>query len=244
MATPTGGAFDGSKASAHEYVSVFGRGDATTTRETVWGQDATDYPFPMSAQRIRIKAGGNANDTAAGTGARLIRIDGLDANLDEISEFIATAGASASAWSTNTFFRINNCVVATCGAYGGANEGEILVENETDLNVIADIEADEGRAAQAVYTVPNGMTAQLVRVLFHVEGNKSCTFRIHVRAGADTVTAPFTADIKSYEIDQLLGDLALSPAPNLIPGKADIWITAQMTSGTASVFCNMAFRTY
>ena len=57
-------------------------------------------PQPGGEQRLRIRAGGNAADTATGSGARSVRLSGLDADGAEIVETIATAGAGASALST------------------------------------------------------------------------------------------------------------------------------------------------
>lgn len=47
-------------------------------------------PTSTSATTLRIKAGGNANDDAAGTGAREVTLEGLDENFELASEAVAT----------------------------------------------------------------------------------------------------------------------------------------------------------
>lgn len=53
-------------------------------------------PQVGSETALRIKAGGNANDAAAGLGARLVRIEGVNALGEYISEDVATNGTGTA----------------------------------------------------------------------------------------------------------------------------------------------------
>jgi len=90
-------------------------------------------PQVGSATALRIKAGGNAADTAAGAGARSIRLTGIHANGDEATEIIATAGASASVPTNAQLIRLYEAAVVNSGTYGtqaaGSHVGNITIEN-------------------------------------------------------------------------------------------------------------------
>ena len=64
----------------HSTVIVFGYNpDVDTTEESVWPDGGT-IPHPTSASVLKISSS-SANDTAAGTGARTVYIEGLDGKL-------------------------------------------------------------------------------------------------------------------------------------------------------------------
>lgn len=78
---------------------------------------------------LRVKAGGNANDTALGSGAQSVRFTGVsDTTGLLVTEEVATAGASASAWTTNIFRGMVNIEVSAAGASGN-NEGVLTIED-------------------------------------------------------------------------------------------------------------------
>lgn len=104
-------------------VRKFGRNPAIPTSwEPIWGVSSPVLPTLTTAKTIRVKAGGNANDSAAGTGAQQIHVIGLDANFDPIEEDIETNGTSASASTAQEFIRVHRIFVNRVGTYGGAND--------------------------------------------------------------------------------------------------------------------------
>jgi len=90
---------------------------------------------PAAATTLRIKAGGDALDTAAGAGAREVTLQGIDELGNEVTESLATAGASASAVTTNKFIRLYRAWVSSVGRYGtmaaGGHEDDIVIEKGT-----------------------------------------------------------------------------------------------------------------
>lgn len=162
--------------------------DIFTSWEHVWNAGGL-YPFQTSPCAVRIKAGGNAADDASGIGARSVTIAGLDGNWDRVSETIATAGASASTYTTQTFIRVCKAYVASAGTYGDNNIGAITIENAA-ADVLAVIGADNGESATGLYSVPNGFKAFLLGLGLEMESNKVVSAQLLRRENADDVTGP------------------------------------------------------
>jgi len=120
-----------------EVTHRFGMATVGTTFVPIADGLAYRTPQAGSATALRIKAGGNANDTAAGTGARSVRLTGLNATGVVVSETIATAGASASAATTATFIRLFDAEVVDSGTYGtqdaGSHAADIVIDFDDDL---------------------------------------------------------------------------------------------------------------
>lgn len=126
--------------------------------------------FPSSAVAIRVLSN-NANDDAAGSGARTVRVEGLDANGAEVSETVSLVGSSYSSYTTQTFLRVNKLVVATAGTDFGVNYGP-LTAYDSGLNAHRNIGYAESSTPGATYgasvsedgcyAVPAGYTAYVV----------------------------------------------------------------------------------
>lgn len=114
----------------------------------------TLYASPTVAQTVRIRAGGNANDTFAGTGAQRIRITGLNAKGQFVSENLITAGAAASSLTSNAYQRINSIQVIQTGT-SLSNVGAIQLESPSGpVTNVSYIAAGQGRSQTAFFSVP------------------------------------------------------------------------------------------
>lgn len=182
-----------------------------------------------AATAVRIKAGGDAADTAAGAGARSVTIVGLDGNGNEVSETVATAGASASAVTENTFLRVYRAYLTTSGAYTGSNTGNIVVENGSGGTDLIQITAGQGQSQFCGYTIPAGFNAYVVGLEVNVDGKKPADIAIYTRAGITATSAPFAPKRLRHYIDGAAGSLYLSPkSPLITTGEmTDIWVEAQ-----------------
>ncbi len=141
-------------------VIKFGRiaGTAATTIEII----APFVPtFLTAASTLRIRAGGNADDSSAGIGAQAVKIIGVDSNYNEIEEYITTNGTSASAATNKAFLRVFHCHAARVGS-NEVNVGDMTLEAVTGLSVQSKVIAGDGQSAQLFYTVPKGYTALVV----------------------------------------------------------------------------------
>lgn len=221
----------------HSLVHKFGRNDAVPNGSfafvTLLGQAA----FPLTAATtVRVKAG-DAADTAAGAGAREITVQGIDSNLDEVSEAIATAGASASSATTASFWRVHRAWVSSVGTYEAANTGAVVIENSAGGTDIIQLAAGEGQTQDAVFSIPSGKTGYLASVHVTTDSAKPVDIRCFVRNNLDDTSAPMDAKRIKLYWDGIATPMDYRPySPELsIDEKADIWFEAQAGAGGGEV---------
>lgn len=116
------------------------------------------YPTVAKTMEILSASGG---DTGAGIGARTVYVEGLDNNLDPITE-IATMNGTTPVTLTNTYKRMNRAAAVTAGSYE-TNIGNISMRIQAATTVGAFIRANDGQTQQAMYTVPHGKSALFVK---------------------------------------------------------------------------------
>jgi len=152
--------------------------DAKDVFQSCWGPGGL-YPFPATAQLIRVKAGGNAADDQGGTGAEAIVVEGLDADWNQISDTLGTFGASVGPVSQIAFLRVSRVYVIATGSTQ-TNVGNIDIENVLGVT-LGHIEAGFGQSQMAQFTVPAGHTAFLTRIQVSVDAkvDKNGSARLH-----------------------------------------------------------------
>lgn len=191
--------------------------------------------FLTSAEKVRIKSGGNSTDDISGTGARSIEFFGLDDNFNMVLETVNTAGSSASLSTVSNYIRLFTARVINSGTYSsgldGSNDDDITIETENgvELGVIL---SERGITQSSVRTIPAGYTGFLVSLSARVDGDKTGTISIWGRGKADIVVAPFGARVLLGRIPNIVGrkEKALKTFPP-IQEKTDIWATAIKTEG-------------
>jgi hypothetical protein len=192
-----------------------------------------------AATTVRVKAGGNANDTAAGSGARTVTVVGLNSSWVETSDVLTLAGASASAAGVVSFIRIYRAYVETSGTYAtlgaGANTGQITIENSGGGTDLLDIAAGFGQTQYAAYTIPAGKTGYLVNASATVESVKPMNLSLFQRRSADDVTSPYSAKRLVMTFAGLTG-YAQRSFTNFypsFPARTDLWWEVNNPGGTA-----------
>ena len=152
----------------HRNVTVFGfNGDVDTTQVTVWPLPSL-ITFPADALQMTVSST-NANDTAAGTGARTVVVQGVDANYNEVTETVALNGQTAVTMSAS-LLRVNYAYVATAGS-GNSAAGDIYIGTGTvtagvPATTYDIIKFDYNVTTTGSYTVPAGYTAYVSQGLF------------------------------------------------------------------------------
>lgn len=205
----------------------------TAAFEVLWSPGGSYTGFLTAASAVRIKAGGNANDTAAGSGARTIRVFGLDQNWNEAYEDITTAGASASSSTTTTFIRVYRAFVTSVGSYGGINAGNIDIET-TGGALVARVPAATGQTRMAIYTVPRAHTAYLSVLRLSVFGGKTASVEFNIRGNAnDTSTYSPHRIISQWDGLDSVVQFSADP-PFIFPEYTDIWLTAKADGGVST----------
>jgi hypothetical protein len=152
----------------HRNVTVFGfNPDVDTTEVSIWPHTGI-ISRPASAVNMKVSSS-SANDTAAGSGARTVVIQGLDASFNEVTETVTLNGQTAVTMST-AMVRINYAYVATAGSSLSA-EGDIYIGTGTvtsgvPATVYNLIKLNYNNTVTGHYTVPAGHTAYIVQGLF------------------------------------------------------------------------------
>lgn len=215
------------------------------TSRDIWHGSSALYPGWLTApERLRIKAGGNANDTANGTGARSVILEPHDANFvwqDDESVRLATNGASASAFTSGSFLRCVRAFVDTSGTYAngsnsGTNAGLITIETESGIEVAA-IDVGDGQAEMSMFTVPAGYSLWLASVALQVDSGQAASLQMFYRERANVVTAPFSARRSAFTVTGVQGPSVIPLDYQLyFPEKTDLWwrATAGANNTTAS----------
>lgn len=132
--------------------------DTGTVPEDIVGNGGQAYlPSSATAAASVNIASSSTADTAAGTGARTIRIEGLTTDYVPFTEDV-TLNGTTNVNPTNDIFRINRAYVLTAGS-GGTNAGTITIADGS--GTFTTILAGEGSSLYAVYTVPAGHVGYL-----------------------------------------------------------------------------------
>lgn len=151
--------------SGYDFMSKFGyNASVGTSEEPIWAESGVSYTYPTSARAMTVSSA-NANDTAAGTGARTVYVEGLDGDYLVVSE-TATLNGQTAVNLVNTYLRVYRCYVVTAGS-GGKNAGIVYVGYGTvtsgkPATVQASIVAGTNQTLQSLYTIPAGKTGYLV----------------------------------------------------------------------------------
>ena len=206
-------------------------------------------PQVSAATTLRIKAGGNTNDTAEGLGAREITLEGLDENFDLVSESIATNGSSASTATTATFTRLFRAYVSSVGTYASATAGshyaDIVIENSAGTEDWATISDDIGfpiaQSEIGSYSVPRNYTAYVFLDDFIIDTSKTSDLIFFHRGGINETAAPYTS-MRAKAVFAGIGQEVVTLQGKTIPfgpftGPCDIGFMAKVNTSTASVTC-------
>jgi hypothetical protein len=159
--------------------------DVDDALETVWSKGGL-YAYLSSATALYISSS-STDDTVAGTGARTVKVSGLDSNYDEVSVTVDMDGQSGV--SLGTFIRVNRIEVLTAGS-GGANAGNLHVGSEASPTIgvpattYAYVTAGDNQTLMALWTVPRNYTAYVTQTDITVattQNNKYCTVSLVAR---------------------------------------------------------------
>ena len=220
----------------HRTVTVFGyNGDVDTSEVTVWPLPSI-ITHPAAALQMKVSST-SADDTSAGTGARTVVIQGLDANYVEISETV-TLNGQTEVLTAQSFLRINYAYVATAGSTNSA-AGDIYFGTGTvtagvPATVYNIIKYDFNNTVTGHYTVPAGYTGYLSQGLFSA-GQASGSTQVRGRlltTGLDDIRR--TAAVTT--VNNGVADYVFE-YPLRIPEKTDIEATGIGSANNNGVSC-------
>jgi hypothetical protein len=222
---------------------TFGFNDAVPngTFADIWAYGPTDptYNWPTTTESFRIAAGGDANDTAAGTGAREITMRFLDGTGNIVEEAVATNGISASLGTATAGRRILSAWVSKVGTYGGSNIGTITIENVTTNQIVAFIPIGIGATQLSQFTVPVGWTGVVTKFSLDVSAgaNKDADIRMWKRENAFVTTGDMGGSrlLRRWIGFQGTGVDAGWGVTIVVPELTDVWVDAKGNGSVTAV---------
>jgi hypothetical protein len=225
----------------HTYVYRFGyNSDVDDVREDVWEFGGIYIP-PATPMQMRVVSS-NANDTAAGTGARTVGIEYLDNTYTPQMEIVTLNGLTPVNTVATNILRINHFHVETDGS-GGVAAGDISVQNTAGTVTYSYLSAGLNVARQVIYTVPAGKTLYITSWDWGVGsnlGNRYAEFLLRAMAGEDgALFANF--HIRTMSIAQDGGASHELEIPVKVAATADVKVSAVSDSATANAKCYAGF---
>lgn len=224
--------------------------DLDTTQEDVW-ETGGNIHYPTAAQTFTIVSS-DANDAAAGTGARTVYVQGLDANYDFQSEFVTLNGTS-NVTTVNSYLRMHRAYVVEVGS-SGQEEGDITATWTTDANNAWQITQGFGQTRLCAFTVPDSMEVALIRWRSAIRdpagGNadRSTQFDLNVRLYNASSTDNYEGWRRRRE--SLLTQRGASnaviefTAPIILPARADIRVSALSADTNTEIETHLDYYEY
>ena len=195
--------------------------------ETIW-ETGNNYPWQSSAVTVDVVSD-NANDDVAGTGARTLRIEGLDSSYAFTEETVDMDGTT-TVTTTQTFLRVFRMSVETAGTSGN-NVGDITATYTGGSDVAATITAGNGQTLMAIYTIPAGYTGYLLSMNISSGKDQEMEFKFIQRDNSVTNAAFQTKQFLNVRGGQTT---VIFNAINVIPEKSDIYVSGKASSTSSS----------
>lgn len=157
------------------HINKFGYNEAVgTSFEHI--TDLGTNVLPTSAGVVTLVSA-SGDDTSAGTGARTVEVEGLDANYAPLTETFTMNGVT-NVVGSSSFLRVFRMRVLTSGT-GEINAGNITAS--IGGSNVAQILADKGQTLMAVYTIPAGKSGYLTKFQGSISKNQEAVFKIRIK---------------------------------------------------------------
>lgn len=228
----------------HTFVHKFGQNEDLDAgvAEDIWANGG-DYPFDILDAGISIEIlSSDANDTSAGTGARQVTIEGLDASYAAQTETVSMNGLTAVA-VTGTWTRIQRAYIATDQAGSGeVNAGNLTIRNAGGSSeTVGYIAAGKGQTLLGFYTVAAAMTGYMSQFTVGITGSNSARVDLEIIFREIGSSLPVRR-VKEHVTVDGNGTTAYVhpyPVPLVVPAKTDVIFRAE--SDTNNVGCAITF---
>jgi len=207
--------------------------DVGSADETIWAYGGL-YSYPLIAAIMTLSSS-NTNDYATGTGAQSVRIYGLDANYNEVTEDL-TLHATDGLLGVNTilsYLRVFRIYVLTAGSADTAagnlymGTGAIVAGEPTNVYGMAPL--GHNQTLQTVYTIPAGKTGYILRWNMSVNSGKIADVDLKIRAPGEVFATKMSVNIYQTAYTQ---EFSL-PFP--LPEKVDLEMRASVASSGGDV---------
>ena len=195
--------------------------------ETIW-ETGNNYPWQSTAVTVDVVSD-NVNDDVAGTGARTLRIQGLDSSYAFAEETVDMDGTT-TVTTTQTFLRVFRMSVETAGTTGN-NEGTITATYTGGSDVAATITSWNGQTLMCFYTIPANYTGYLLSMNISSGKDQEMDFKFIQRDNSVTNGAFQTKQFLNVRGGQTT---VIFNAINVIPQKSDIYVSGKGSSTSSA----------
>lgn len=225
----------------HSPVNKFGFNPAVDdTEQTIWREGGL-YSYLTSASTLYVSSSSVA-DTAGGTGANSVEVQGLDADYN-IKTATANLNGQTQVALPGTWIRVTRAFVTLAGS-GGTSAGDIYVGASGSTggvpNTVYGGLGDGNQTQLALYTVPAEHTFFINTVTFTAAlsaSNAYITTRLNIRTFGSNVFR--TTMIDTLQSGELFYDIQY---PISVPEKSDIECRASTSSASAAAEVSATFE--
>lgn len=185
----------------------------------------------------------SVNDTAAGTGARMIQIIGIDENANVQSEFV-TLNGTTPVTTTNQWLGINRVFVISAGSGNNADGTITITDTSAVVGTQAEIVAGSNVTQQAIFHTPISQTFLAKWLLMNARklsgggGSPRVTFKGY---SYSRVTG-LTYEIFREDIDtDVENTVELRPnVPFVVGGREVLYFTATTDTNNTAANCRFS----
>lgn len=210
----------------------------STTASTLWSGGATSYVQLTSGTALEAVSA-SANDAAAGTGARTIKVYGVNSSYQPFSETITLNGATPVPLANTSVIAINKTEVVTAGS-GLVNAGKIDIRAVSGAAVKSSIQAlpeSAGRSADFVFTVPASQYAYIKKIQTYARSSTGDIW-VYLKTQSSTGIVKIQAvgqhslDVTGFASGEIVMDFG---AGLFVPEKTLITLVVDVSAGTPLV---------
>jgi len=216
--------------------------DIGTDLEDIW---STGGVYTWLQEAVQLEAiSTSTNDTAAGSGARTVFVEGLGPDWKEASAVITMNGTSASAATTHTFIRIHRAYVLSSGTFAAttltaSQAGVITIRTAsagaTHVTLALTAGTYMSQTELSRYTIPYGYTGYLHSISATSASNQRCSIYMFQRQNPH-FTANFTVKRLVWRVVGISSPILWQPEVPLKFGQmTDLWMSANVALTSTSV---------
>lgn len=219
----------------------FGYNSAISTAyEDVWSPGGT-LSLLSAADTMNVSSA-SADDKGtptAGTGARTIRLVGVDGSYNVITEDVTLNGQTAVA-TTSSFLRVYRAYVLTAGT-GGVNAGAITIEDDGGSTTQCSIPAGYGQSEMAIYTIRAGYYGVITDFSFSSNVKGTDTLSVELTSVSEGGVMRVRYSVIAGGVQTVNNEYAERQAPIVIDPKTDVIVRAIKTGAGADASISASF---
>jgi len=224
-------------------VFKFGRNreiQTTSDPEDIWSVGGV-YPFLTSSINVYV-ASTDTQDSAAGSGSKQIKIQGLDENYFQQEETFTLNGQTPVTGS-KTFSRVHRAFITYAGSEevntGDINIGYGTWSSGVPSNYIAQIPAGEGQTQMAIFTIPNDKRGYLLKwsssILTGASGKAANIQLIYRENKGVNQTVRKVKDQVGLGTNSMNTFQRVYEFPDFIPPKTDVFLRVEQVTATSDI---------